>query len=578
MSITVVEVVVSGPAGPKGPNGDVVHAGGLTKQVLMKQSEVDFDATWNYVTGADTSFTSTEGLVSTNVSSAIDEVEAQRIADATGIDDLQTRGEINTTAGVTSIDDLTTPGLYDVTSSNSLPFGVSAARLTVVTEITGTYLSQVLTDIVDGREYSRTKTGVDAWVTWTERYVTANVTALKAKTLIEDKSGVDIDTIVDPGFYVVDTALPLDAVAGELTVKAYTSSTMIEQSVYLANEGVTYKSYSAIGDGSDWTTFEEVNLAANSTVAMKFADLTQSPPPYIAGQVYYADGTLMVQGDYSDTTLNVGEELLLKVTNITDVDFYDGQIVRFDDIIGGVQAPVLAQADTYANAANVAVMTGTVLRGEFGRATKYGTVRGLNTSSLTLNARLYLSESVPGAVTMVAPDIATFIGFATSIDATNGSIYVAPTGNIALPTIFAGLKVANSPTSLLGNLGVSASIDDYSTASSVVMSTNAVTGELTCVVTGTYRVNIAFDLAFDNVAGAGKKEIYLGVRNTTTDTLIEEIKGFILKDAETYSFSANSLVDLAANSDYALELRSEIALTNLEFTQSNFDLESVHIR
>ena len=60
--------------------------------------------------------------------------------------------------------------------------------------------------------------------------------------------------------------------------------------------------------------------------------------------------------------------------------------------------------------------------------------------------------------------------------------------------------------------------------------------------------------------------------------MLEEIKGFILKDAETYNFNANSLVDLIAGHTYGLELRSEIALTNLVFTQSNFDLESVHIR
>jgi len=244
----------------------------------------------------------------------------------------------------------------------------------------------------------------------------------------------------------------------------------------------------------------------------------------------------------------------------------------------GLPSMAPAIASSYKTAIITGVTTMEVLTGDSGLVTTFGDVNDLDTSAFAAGDIIYLSDTVAGGFTNLAPDLASVVGSVLVSDMAVGSIGVRIANNIALPTIFAGLKGAQVPTSLPGALGTQTLMADYINDTSVVMTADKVGGVINCSIDGVYRANISLDLSFDNVGGAGKKEIYLGVRNTTLDVLVEEIKGFILKDAETHSFNANSLVGLNAGESYALELSSEIALTNLLFTQSNFDLESVHIR
>ncbi len=307
-------------------------------------------------------------------------------------------------------------------------------------------------------------------------------------------------------------------------------------------------------------------------------DMTGSEPAWSEGQIYSANGTLNFQSHHSDVTLQIGQELYIEVYNNTGSTILNGAALYQDGVAGGMPAMALALADNYATSIVVGLATMDIPAGGTGFITTFGNVHNLNTNGVPTDSLVYLSDVVAGGLTTVAPDIATVVGSVLVADLTQGVFGVRIRSNIALPTIFAGIKSATSPTSLPANLGAGTPITNYIDYISAVMTYDATAGEIDCSVDGTYRTNIAVDLVFDNVAAGGKKEIYLGVRNVTTNTLIDEIRGFILKDAETYSFSSNALVDLVAGQSYRLELRSEIALSNLTFSQSNFDLESVHIR
>ncbi len=329
--------------------------------------------------------------------------------------------------------------------------------------------------------------------------------------------------------------------------------------------------------GADKAELSAATAAIASPDSTTYNDMTGSEPANASGQVYYANNTLNLGSTYG-TLLQIGQELYTEVSNATGTTIPEGSAVYQAGVSQGLPSIALALADSYNTSIVIGITTMDIADGAKGLVTTFGNVNGLNTNGITTDVLVYLSDVVAGGLTTTAPNIATVIGSVLVADLTAGVLGVRVASNIALPTIFAGIKGATVPTSLPADLGTPTSITNYSDSTEVVMTSDTAAGTIDCSVDGTYRANISVDIAFDNVGGAGKQEIYLAVRNVTLNTIIDEIKGFILKDAETYSFSSNGLVDLVAGYVYRLELRSEIALTNLTFTQSNFDLESVHIR
>ncbi len=318
-------------------------------------------------------------------------------------------------------------------------------------------------------------------------------------------------------------------------------------------------------------------LQSPNTESTVYDDMTGNEPAETPGQLYYANNTLNLNSVYG-TTQQIGEELYTEVSNTTGSDILNGSVVCQQGVSGGLPSAVLALADKYSTSVILGIATMDIPDGETGRVTTFGNVNGLNTNGMDTDILIYLSDITPGGMTTTAPDIASVIGTVLVADLTAGRLNVRIASNIALPTIFAGIRNATVPTSLPADLGTTTPITNYGYETRVVMPLDAGAGTLGCANDGIYRANLSFDMAFDGVGPDGKKEIYLGIRDLTNAVLISEIKGFVLKDAETYSFNSNALVDLTAGNEYRLELRSEIALTNLVFTQSNFDLTSVHIR
>ncbi len=382
-------------------------------------------------------------------------------------------------------------------------------------------------------------------------------------------------------FQIYDMASPVHLVSGIQWVKAtqetdWTLSdkdTGVTKAMFQMKPDGTFH----IGDGmvqSQIATVDDLDDAVDKT---QYNDMTGSAPVNAPGQIYYANNTLNLGSDYG-TLLQLGQELYTEVINITGVTIPEGSLIYQTGVFNGLPSVGLARANTYVTAIVIGVTTMSIADGATGLATTFGNVNGLNTEGMATDVLVYLSDITPGGMTTVAPDIVTVVGSILRADLTAGVLGVRIRSNVALPTIFAGIKGATVPTSLPANLNTITEIVSYTGGIGVVMAFDPNAGTLFCANNGTYRANISFDLAFDNIGAGGKKEIYLGIRDITDDLLLEELKGFVLKDAETYSFSANSLVDLAAGNEYGLELRSEVALTNLTFSQANFDLESVHIR
>jgi len=182
MGITVTEVIVAGPQGAPGTPGASTHPGGVTKQVLAKQTGTDYDVAWIDVSADDVTFTSTEGIAAVTTTTAIDEVEANRKVNTTAITANKVRGELTTVVSTNNIDDtgLYIAGMYNVTDVNNLPFSLTSGELTVTTEVTGgtDIIVQRLIETSDGKEYIRQKVGVAVWGAWVEGSLSALISSL----------------------------------------------------------------------------------------------------------------------------------------------------------------------------------------------------------------------------------------------------------------------------------------------------------------------------------------------------------------------------------------------------------------
>ena len=304
-------------------------------------------------------------------------------------------------------------------------------------------------------------------------------------------------------------------------------------------------------------------------------DMTATPPAHLDGQMFFADGVLNVQDGYPDVTLQVGREMHMEIVNNTGVTITNGSACRHNGVVGSMVQVVLALADTFNNATLLGIATHDILDGETGLLTTFGLVRKVDTIGNPIGTPLYLSDTVPGTYTEVAPVIRTRVGGIVVSDALEGEMFVNIVNNEALPRTLGSLLEATAPTTIPADLVNGTPITDFTSKIEIITQSDLVAGTITVADAGVYRLNMSLHMVFDNVSVTGKKEFDVDLRNVTTNSVVQTIKGFILKDAETYPFNANGAVELEAGSAYRLELRSELALTNFSFSFSTFYIESI---
>lgn len=158
-------------------------------------------------------------------------------------------------------------------------------------------------------------------------------------------------------------------------------------------------------DGSGWA--ENANLLVATDGSLQF-DITGVSPSHLEGTVYWdaTDHTLAAMTDVSGTTLQIGQEFLVRFTNKTGVTLNNGQVLYIDSAVGNRPTADLADASSTSTSAGstIGVLTssGGVANNADGYITKQGIVRGVNTSGWTAGDKLWLSTTA-GAVTNVRP-------------------------------------------------------------------------------------------------------------------------------------------------------------------------------
>ena len=256
------------------------------------------------------------------------------------------------------------------------------------------------------------------------------------------------------------------------------------------------------------------NYGAFSTVrtTSEIFNVVPTVPAYQEGTLFY-DNTAKALSYYNDVngvTVNLGQEELIRVFNNTGATILNGQLCYISGAADEFPEVTLAKADTAATSAStIGMCTADIADQEYGYITTSGLVHDVDTSTFTAGQTLYLSDSVAGGYTNVAPlqpSYAIVIGYVTSIDAAAGAIYVHidrlpwyPNGEIRLTA--ASTALPTTPTVF--------------TAPSVVtqqgISYDNATGVLTINTSGSFSLSHTFNCS----PSAANKKVYFYVEEST---------------------------------------------------------------
>lgn len=123
------------------------------------------------------------------------------------------------------------------------------------------------------------------------------------------------------------------------------------------------------------------------------------------------DHTLSIMSDVNDTTLQVGQEILVRVRNVTGSTITNGSPVYVTGAIGNRPSVALAKADNAITAAVFGIATNDIDNNSDGYITTFGKVRNFNTSMWSPGDFLYLSADEAGTFTNIPPTGDNFVIF-----------------------------------------------------------------------------------------------------------------------------------------------------------------------
>lgn len=148
-----------------------------------------------------------------------------------------------------------------------------------------------------------------------------------------------------------------------------------------------------------------------------------SAPTYAAGKLWYdtADNTMRYFNDSTGDSVNIGQEINVKVRNTSGSTITAGQVVRITGAVSGVPTVSLGQANSFANSRVFAVVTETIANNTNGYATVNGLIKNLALNAFSDGDLLYLSPSVAGGLTSTRPTSPNYVMPVGAVASNNSS-------------------------------------------------------------------------------------------------------------------------------------------------------------
>lgn len=142
------------------------------------------------------------------------------------------------------------------------------------------------------------------------------------------------------------------------------------------------------------------------------------------------DGTLNLRGRDGMVTLQLGQESVQMVRNVTSGVLENGKVIRVTGSSAGRITVDYADNNSVIGASSViGVLTNSIAPGAEGYVTTYGLVHDLNTSAWPAGSPLYLNGA--GSLTTTRPTNGRIVqlGYVVVQDASVGAVYVQPQQN-----------------------------------------------------------------------------------------------------------------------------------------------------
>lgn len=244
--------------------------------------------------------------------------------------------------------------------------------------------------------------------------------ALKVKGLIEGSnitivaSGDSAYSIAAAAASVADQSIKgdhIDSTAENIVFdNAYEGTSAEADSQYSTHNWVQVEiedSLNGYMENDGDTVTGTYNFSDNPLEAITIIDFDDdiSTPSYQEGRIFYdpTDNTLSVYNNEADITLNVGQEGWVYARNISGSTILDGKVVYITGAVSSRPTIELAQADVEATCKLIGVATHDIETATNGYVTLWGTVHGINLSDFSDGDEVYLSATVAGSLTTVAP-------------------------------------------------------------------------------------------------------------------------------------------------------------------------------
>ncbi len=189
--------------------------------------------------------------------------------------------------------------------------------------------------------------------------------------------------------------------------------------------------------GTALTIVGTIDMSDNEITDIGFMDMNLTNGVAAAeGRIVWndTDGTINVGLKGGNVNLQVGQEQVLRVKNVSGSTINDGQVVRITGATGVNPTIDLSEADVFATSGTIGLVTEDIINNAFGYVTTFGLVRDIDTTgtpeSETWSAGdlLFLSNTA-GAMTKVVPtsnERKVFVGTVIVSNATTGIIWANP--------------------------------------------------------------------------------------------------------------------------------------------------------
>ena len=192
--------------------------------------------------------------------------------------------------------------------------------------------------------------------------------------------------------------------SGQITISTVNSGSVLGPTTSTDNALARY-------DGTSGKIIQNSTVTLNDSGSFQNVytiDFTPTDPatvPDLEGRIFYdsQDHTLAVKTDIIGTTLQVGQEMFVRVQNKTSSSILNGSAVYINGAQGNRPTIALSIATDSSSINVIGLATDDIAVDAYGYITTKGIVRDLDTHSYTVGDRLYLSTAVSGGLQNTKP-------------------------------------------------------------------------------------------------------------------------------------------------------------------------------